>query len=113
MSTDLAIDIDRVLDSAVADVGEAQQLRRSAADQASLRRGLRGLADEPVPPGQVDPQEAARRATAASPPSSALSGDSNSMVSSELSVSSSRGSSEGTRGTTSGPTSSASWQKKP
>jgi len=64
MSTDLAIDIDRVLDSAVTDVGEAQQLRRSAPGQAALRRGLRALADEPVQPDQVDPQEAARRATA-------------------------------------------------
>ena len=64
MSTALAIDIDRALDSALADVGEAQQLRRRLPTDPALRRGLRALADEAVTPAEVDSGVAARRAAA-------------------------------------------------
>ena len=63
MSTDLAIDIDRALDSALADVGEAFQLRRRAAGLADLRRALRAVADAPHE-AEIDTHAAARRATA-------------------------------------------------
>ncbi|MHC4959308.1 MAG: tetratricopeptide repeat protein [Planctomycetota bacterium] len=62
--TSSGIDIDRALDAALADVGEAQQLRRRAPSEVGLRRSLRALADEHVTPGEVDPMEAARRAAA-------------------------------------------------
>ena len=62
--SELTLDIDRVLDSAVADVGEAQQLRRRAPTEAALRRGLRTVADDTAKPAEIDPQAAARRATA-------------------------------------------------
>ena len=64
MSTDLVIDVERAIESAIADVGEAQQLRRSAPAKAGLRRSLRALPDEPISPGEVDSQAAARRAAA-------------------------------------------------
>ncbi|MHC4578239.1 MAG: tetratricopeptide repeat protein, partial [Planctomycetota bacterium] len=65
MITDLAIDIDRALDSALSDVGEALQLRRRAAAEVGMRRALRALVDAPgTVPGAVEPAEAARRATA-------------------------------------------------
>jgi len=64
MSPELAIDIHRALDSAVADVGEAQQLRRRAATDADLRRAVREVANQTSKPTEVDAVDAARRATA-------------------------------------------------
>jgi len=64
MTTDLVIDIDRALDSALADVGEALHLRRRAAGAADLRRALRTLVSAPTGYGEPDAQTAARRATA-------------------------------------------------
>ncbi|MHC4493976.1 MAG: tetratricopeptide repeat protein [Planctomycetota bacterium] len=64
MTTDLAIDLDRALDSALADVGEALHLRRRAAGAADLRRALRTLVSAPTGYGEPDAQTAARRATA-------------------------------------------------
>ena len=64
MSTELSIDIDRALDSALADIGEAQQLRRNVSTDVGLRRGLRALAAEPVTPAEVDASVAERRAVA-------------------------------------------------
>ena len=63
MTTDLAIDIDRALDSALSDVGEALHLRRRAAGAADLRRALKAVV-APTGYGDPDPQTAARRATA-------------------------------------------------
>jgi hypothetical protein len=63
-TTDLAPDLDRVLDSAIADVGEAQQLRRRIPSEAGLRRGLGDLVSADVAPGELDAAAAARRATA-------------------------------------------------
>ncbi|MHC4974733.1 MAG: hypothetical protein ACYTG3_20650, partial [Planctomycetota bacterium] len=63
MTTDLAIDLDRALDSALADVGEALHLRRRAAGAADLRRALRTLVRAPTGYGEPDAQTAARRAT--------------------------------------------------
>jgi DNA-directed RNA polymerase subunit alpha len=62
MSTELAVDADRALDSAMSDVGEALHLRRRARGDADLRRALRYVADA-MATGD-DPREAARRATA-------------------------------------------------
>ena len=64
MSTDLAIDIHRAIDSAVADVGEAQQLRRRAAVERDLRRAVRDIAEQESEPSELDALDAARRATA-------------------------------------------------
>jgi DNA-directed RNA polymerase subunit alpha len=64
MTTDLAIDLDRALDSALADVGEALHLRRRAAGAADLRRALRTLVRAPTGYGEPDAHTAARRATA-------------------------------------------------
>lgn len=65
MSTELAIDIDRALDSAMADAGEARQLRRRAAESTGLRRALRAIVDAPpATAAEVDETTAARRATA-------------------------------------------------
>lgn len=64
MSTiEASIDIDRALDSALADVGEAFQFRRKAAGDAGLRRALRGFLESAgeTPP---DATAAARCATA-------------------------------------------------
>lgn len=63
-TTELAIDLDRALDSAVADVGEALHLRRRAANEAALRRGLLERLEIPAAPSELEPPEAARRATA-------------------------------------------------
>jgi len=62
---DQAIDIDRALDAALADAGEAVELRRRALSDAGLRRGLRGV--ESLHTGsavELDESAAARRATA-------------------------------------------------
>lgn len=64
MTTDLAIDLDRALDSALADVGEALHLRRRAAGAADLRRALKTLVRAPTGYGEPDARTAARRATA-------------------------------------------------
>jgi DNA-directed RNA polymerase subunit alpha len=65
MSTDVAIDLDRALDSALSDVGEALQLRRRAANQSDLRSALRALLQTPpTSPDLMDANTAARRATA-------------------------------------------------
>ena len=61
--TDVAIDLDRALDSALADVGEALQLRRRVHSMADMRRALRGFVGGPADPS-LDPASAARRATA-------------------------------------------------
>jgi len=62
MSTEMTVDIDRALDSAMADVGEALYLRRRVFHDADLNRGLRAIADGSE--GDVDARGAARRATA-------------------------------------------------
>ena len=64
MTTDLVIDLDRALDSALADVGEALHLRRRTAGAADLRRALRTLVSARTGYGEPDAQTAARRATA-------------------------------------------------
>jgi len=61
-STETSVDIDRALDSAMADVGEALQLRRRVFVDADLHRGLRAVADG-VEDGE-DAAGSARRATA-------------------------------------------------
>jgi len=61
-ATELAVDPDRALDSAMADVGEALHLRRRVRTDADLRRALRSVADAPGEP--QDARTAARRATA-------------------------------------------------
>ena len=63
-TTELALDLDRAIDSAVADVGEALHLRRRAVGDAGLRRGLLERLETPAAPSELDPMEAARRATA-------------------------------------------------
>jgi len=63
-TTDLAIDLDRALDSALADLGEALHLRRRASGEPELRRALRALVGSHDEPSAVDAREAARRATA-------------------------------------------------
>jgi DNA-directed RNA polymerase subunit alpha len=60
-SADVAVDLDRVLDAAMADVGEALHLRRRVLADADLRRALRFAAE--APEGE-DPRAAGRRATA-------------------------------------------------
>ncbi len=65
MSTDIAIDIDRALDSALNDAGEALQLRQRALGDADLRAALRGLVDgPPATAAECAPEDAARRAAA-------------------------------------------------
>jgi len=64
MPTDVALDMDRVLDSALADAGEALQLRRRAASDADLRRGLRTLTAQARDAQGVEPARAARIALA-------------------------------------------------
>ena len=61
-STELSVDIERALDSAMADVGEALHLRRRVFSDAELHRALRGVADGPEE-GE-DAKGAARRAAA-------------------------------------------------
>ena len=64
MPADVAHDMDRALDSALADVGEALQLRRRAAGDAELRRGLRSVATASRDPQGLDPAQAGRVALA-------------------------------------------------
>jgi DNA-directed RNA polymerase subunit alpha len=61
-STEVPVDTDRALDSAMADVGEALHLRRRVFSDADLHRGLRGVADGPEE--SEDAKGSARRATA-------------------------------------------------
>ena len=61
MTTEVAVDVQRALDSALADVGEALQLRHRAAGDSQLRRALRGLVAHA---DGTDAFAAARRATA-------------------------------------------------
>jgi DNA-directed RNA polymerase subunit alpha len=60
MSTEMTVDIDRALDSAMADVGEALHLRRRVFLDPDLQRALRAVAEGP----EQGPDGAARRATA-------------------------------------------------
>jgi len=65
MSTlDHALDIDRALESATADTGEALHLRRRAVSNANLRRGIRDMLNTPAAPSELPPEGAAKRATA-------------------------------------------------
>jgi DNA-directed RNA polymerase subunit alpha len=64
-TTEVALDPERALESAMADVGDALSLRRRAADDAALRAGIRAVADGgPGSPEELSPRDAARRATA-------------------------------------------------
>jgi DNA-directed RNA polymerase subunit alpha len=60
-STEFSVDIDRALDSAMADVGEALHLRRRAFGDGDMQRALRAVADGPE---DGDGMAAGRRATA-------------------------------------------------
>ena len=60
MTTELAFDVQRALDGALADVGEALHLRRRAAGNGEIRRALRDLARSAEGAG---PEAADRRAT--------------------------------------------------
>jgi len=62
--TDVALDIDRVLDSAVADVGDALELRRRAVADRSLRSGIRSALQPAAEPSELDAARNARRAVA-------------------------------------------------
>jgi len=61
-STEVSVDTDRALDSAMADVGEALHLRRRVFIDPDLHRALRGVADGPE--DGEDARGSARRATA-------------------------------------------------
>jgi len=62
MSLTETVDIDRALDSAMSDVGEALHLRRRVFSDPDLSRALRAVAD--APEGAEDARSEARRATA-------------------------------------------------
>ncbi|MDH3590542.1 MAG: tetratricopeptide repeat protein [Planctomycetota bacterium] len=62
--SDVAIDIERALDSALTDSGEALGLRRRAVGAADLRLALRNLVDEGRQPAEIDETAAARHAAA-------------------------------------------------
>ena len=63
-SVEVSLDVDRALDSAVADVGEALQLRRRAVADTHLRRGLKQRALDGADPEAMDAASCARMATA-------------------------------------------------
>ncbi len=64
MSTDVAIDINRALDSALADSGEALGLRRRAVSEADLRRALRQLVDDAPAAAAMGASDAEKHAAA-------------------------------------------------
>ncbi len=62
--SEVSIDIDRALEGAVSDSGEALQLRHRLATDSGLRRALRTRVEGDRLPDELEPREAARRATA-------------------------------------------------
>ena len=64
MTTDAAIDLNRALDSALADSGEALGLRRRTVSEADLRRALRQLVDDAPAAAAMESSQAEKHAAA-------------------------------------------------